>query len=185
MNDLSHRIRPATAADIPAIRAMQARSLRHLGAGCYDPAVIGRLLATIGTMDDAVVHEGNYLVAVSVDGAIVGSGGWSRIRPGYAAATDRRRAAPDRATIRSVFVDPAAARRGIASAIMARAEAAAADRGVVTLELSATLTGVPLYARLGYRPVGELAFELGDGARFPVVRMRKVLRRGRGPVSGS
>ena len=69
----TYDIRAARAADIPAIRAMQARAMRALGAGFYRPAVIAAFLERIGTMDDAVVHEGHFLVA-DAGGAIVGSG---------------------------------------------------------------------------------------------------------------
>jgi GNAT superfamily N-acetyltransferase len=175
MTDDGYRLRVATDADIPAIRAMQARSMRELGRAFYRPAAIAAMLEAVGTMDDAVVREGHYLVAVGAAGAVVGSGGWSRLPPGYASALGGEAAARDRATVRSVFVDPGAARRGIASAIMARTEAEAAACGVRELGLTATLSGVPLYARLGYRPLERLAVDLGRGRRFEIVKMHKRL----------
>ena len=123
----TYDIRAARPADIPAIRAMQGRSMRALGAGFYPEAVIAAFLERIGTMDDAVVHEGYFLVA-DAGGTIVGSGGWSRLTPGYARTAGAAALVHD-ATIRSVFVDQAAARRGIASAIMARAESRRRRRG--------------------------------------------------------
>jgi GNAT superfamily N-acetyltransferase len=168
----TYDIRAARAADIPAIRAMQGRSMRALGAGFYPEEVIAAFLERIGTMDDAVVHEGHFLVA-DAGGAIVGSGGWSRLTPGYARTAGAAAPVHD-ATIRSVFVDPAAARRGIASAIMARAEADAGAAGVRTIGLAATLSGLPLYLRLGYRAEAEIGIHLDQG-RFGGVIMEKAL----------
>jgi GNAT superfamily N-acetyltransferase len=175
MSERHFTIRQAGPSEIPAIRAMQGRSMRELGQRFYDADAIGAFLGEIGTMDDAVVGEGHYFVAADDRGAILGSGGWSRLRPSYARAAD---AAPDdAATIRSVFVDPRAARRGIGSAIMAKAEDDAARHGVDTLRLTATLSGVPLYARLGYRAVAPREIRLAGGARFACVAMEKRLGR--------
>ena len=69
----TYDIRAARSADIPAIRAMQGRSMRALGAGFYPEEVIAAFLERIGTMDDAGVHEGHFLVA-DAGSAIVGSG---------------------------------------------------------------------------------------------------------------
>jgi len=180
-NETSSRIaiRPARPADIPAIRAMQERSLRVLGGAFYTAGEIDAFLAGIGTMDDAVVYEGHYFVA-GADGAILGSGGWSRNAPGY----DRARssgvadqAVAGGATVRSVFVDPAATRRGIASAIMARLERNAIAHGIGMLGMMATLSGVAFYVRLGYRPQGEKTLALPGGLQFGCVTMSKPLVR--------
>ncbi|WP_159593602.1 GNAT family N-acetyltransferase [Chelativorans xinjiangense] len=46
---------------------------------------------------------------------------------------------------------PAAARRGIGSAIMLRVERDAAEHCVHALHLTVTLSGIALYEKLGYR----------------------------------
>jgi GNAT superfamily N-acetyltransferase len=174
MTEIDYRIRPARPADIAALRAMQARSMRALGRAFYEPTAIAAMLEQIGTMDDAAVAEGHFLLAED-RGGIVGSGGWSRLVPGYEAMVGGNALDLGDATIRSVFVDPAAARRGIGSAIMARAERDAARHGIRRLGLTATLSGVPLYRRLGYRPVAEVAVDLGGGRRFGGLKMEKLL----------
>jgi GNAT superfamily N-acetyltransferase len=171
-------IRHSCRADIPAIRAMQERSLRVLGGAFYAPGEIAAFLAEIGTMDDAVVSEGHYFVAANADGAILASGGWSRQAPGYdraaiGGAADRKEARA--ATIRSVFVDPAAARRGIARAMMARIEQDAAAHGIGVLRMMATLSGLPFYTRIGYRTEGEKTLTLPGGLRFECMTMSKTL----------
>jgi len=171
----SYTIRLARPADIPAIRSMQERSMWVLGGDFYTPNDIASFLTLFGTMEDAVVDEGHYFVAEDRRGAILGSGGWTRSRPRYANAVAGTRTPAQAPTVRSVFVDPAATRRGVASAIMARTEGDAIDHGADTLQLTATLSGVALYRRLGYQTEEITALELPDQSRFECVRMRKAL----------
>lgn len=173
-------IRRARRAEIPTIRAMQERSLLVLGSAFYAPDVIAGFLSEIGTMDEAVVDEGHYFVAATADTAILASGGWSRQTPGYDRATisgvtDWNRA--DAATVRSVFVDPVAARRGIATAIMEKIEQDAAAHGIGVLSMMATLSGLSFYARLGYQAESEKTVALSGGLRFECITMSKTLAR--------
>src|SRR5690606_36117522 len=116
----NYDIRHTSLDEIPAIRAMQERSMWVLGSDFYTPGAIANFLGRFGTMDDSVVEEGHFFVAVDGRGAILGSGGWTHSRPKYQATVGEPFA--EVATVRSVFVDPAATRRGIASAVMARTE---------------------------------------------------------------
>lgn len=166
-------IRRACARDLEAIQALHARSLRALGAAHYPAPLIELCLARVPTIEAALIDEGRYLVATGPAGRIVGSGGWSTLRPGYAAPDEPDD--PAAATIRGVFVDPDFARRGIASSLIACAEAAALAHGIERLRLKATLSGVPLYLRLGFRPTGRGAIDLGGGAGFAYVAMEKGL----------
>ncbi len=176
-------IRTAQAADIPAIRAMQEKSMRVLGGNHYTPDEIAAFVAQFGTMDFAVVREGHFLVATDQNGSLLGSGGWSRLAPGYqrgsGAASPRR----DIATVRGVFVDPGATRNGIGTTIMRHTEADAARHGVSMLKLTATLSGVALYEALGYRETARRAIDLRDGLRFGCVDMEKQLEKRVAPAS--
>lgn len=171
-------LRLAKPSDTPSIRAMQERSFAILGSAFYTPDIIAAFVATTGTMDNAVIDEGHYFVAVSDAGAIVASGGWSLRQPGYdrgrlVGVDDHPRSGA--ATVRSVFVDPALSRRGIASALMAYVESDASRHGIRTLRLMATLSGLAFYTRLGWRAVGEKAIALPAGLRFDCVSMSKVI----------
>lgn len=170
-----YTIRHASRADIPAIRAMQERSMWVLCGDFYSPAEIANFLTLYGTMDDALVDEGHYFVARDHRGAIVGSGGWSRSRPRYSGAAPASEAVSGKPTVRSVFVDPAAARRGIASMIMSRTERDALEHGVDTLYLTATLAGFALYEAFGYRTEETSELKFPDGSRFACVAMWKTL----------
>ncbi|MCT7378652.1 GNAT family N-acetyltransferase [Chelativorans salis] len=168
-------IRNARPADIAAIRAMQERSMWVLGGDFYEAGALASFLTEFGTMDDAIVDEGHFFVAENDRGAILGSGGWTRLRPGYANGLGTGGQTADRPTVRSVFVDPAATRRGVASAIMLRVERDAVEHGIQTLHLTATLSGVALYEHLGYRAEEAMAVCLSNQTRFACVRMAKRL----------
>lgn len=169
-------IRLAGPADRSELRAMQAQSFRELGASVYDPRVIEAFIGAIGTMDDSLLEQGTYYVAVA-GGRIVGSGGWSDRTPGYAAHTVSigDTAQPAKATVRSIFVHPEWARRGIASTVMSRIEEEIATAGFATASLMATLSGVPLYERLGYRSDAPVELGLPQGLTFTGVAMMKEL----------
>lgn len=138
-----------------------------LGGDFYEASEIASFLTEFGTMDDAIVDEGHFFVAESGRGAILGSGGWSRYRPSYANGLGVGGQIADRPTVRSVFVDPAAARCGVASAIMLRAERDAVEQRIQTLYLTATLSGVALYEHLGYRTEEATAVCLSNQTASP------------------
>ncbi|WP_165779554.1 GNAT family N-acetyltransferase [Mesorhizobium sanjuanii] len=146
-----------------------------LGGNFYTADQIADFLTLFGTMDDAVVFEGHYFVAEDRHGAILGSGGWTRSRPGYAQGLGACETLFDVQTVRSVFVDPAATRRGIASAIMNRTERDALQHGVDTLHLTATLSGVALYEALGYQMEEATELSFPNQTRFGCIRMEKSL----------
>jgi GNAT superfamily N-acetyltransferase len=163
--------RRAEPVDIAAIRVMQERSLRELGAACYTPQEISMFLKAFSTMDDAVVHEGHYFITVMPPGKVVASGGWSQLKPGYSRGHVED-ADPQTATIRSVFVDPDLSRNGLGSSIMRGVEGDARAHGVSRLTLAATLQSIPFYLSLGYRQMHAILVELGD-VSFTLMRMEK------------
>ncbi|MFL6707804.1 MAG: GNAT family N-acetyltransferase, partial [Massilia sp.] len=75
------------------------------------------------------------------------------------------------AKMRAFFVDPAMARRGIASRLMAYCADEAAEAGFAALELVSTLPGVPLYRKLGFAEVER--YDLPLTVPVPVVLMRR------------
>jgi GNAT superfamily N-acetyltransferase len=175
-------LRLARPADIPAIKAMQRRSLSVLGGRFYSDDEVAGFLAQYGTMDDAVVAEGHFLLAEDQAGKILGSGGWTRRRPGYARGLARSPEAEALPSVRSLFVDPAAARRGVASSIMARVERDAIDHGVRELALTATLSGVAFYLRLGYLALGSERLSLSNGSELACIRMTKRIEEDSSPA---
>ena len=169
------RIRFASSADLQELIEMQALSFRVLGAPYYGSEVVEAFIE-VGTMDRSLIDDGTYFIA-TFDGRIVGCGGWSRRAPSYAAFMSGTVAISGvrAATVRAIYVHPEFARRGIASAVMATIEAEIAAAGFATASLAATLSGIPLYRRLGYRGEEPIILRLPTGHKIITVGMTKSL----------
>lgn len=170
------RIRAAEPADTAALKALHSRSMRELGGNDYTAAQIESCLQHITTVDPGMIADRSYFIA-EIDGALVGSGGWTRRAPNFRTSGDGADTAADdtAALIRAVFVHPDWARRGIASRIMAFLEACAREAGSRQAALIATLTGVPLYQTLGYTIRERFDIDLPDGTAVASIRMDKPL----------
>lgn len=182
MNDAAEpRMRLARLEDVSDLELLIEASVRGLQAGDYAPDQIEGALRLVFGVDRRLIEDGTYFVIES-GAAIVACGGWSFRCTLFGAdaihSRDDAALTPgvDAAKIRAFFVAPSWARRGLGSRLLAACEAAAATAGFCDLELGATLTGVPLYARHGYRPVERLETPLADGRTLSVVRMAKTLR---------
>src|SRR5688572_9664435 len=154
----STTLRVATPADIVAIQALIASSVRALSAGIYSPAQIESAITHIFGVDSQLITDETYYVIVS-GARIVAAGGWSarqtlyggdQVKTGTDLTIDP---ATNPARIRAFFVHPDWARRGLARRIFAACEQAARARGFRRIELVATLPGVPLYRALGFMDV--------------------------------
>lgn len=177
-------LRLATPEDRPALEALLERSVRDLSQGYYSPGQIDASLKAIFGIDGTLIADGTYF-AVMVGDRYAACGGWSRRRTLFGGDQAAGRSpellnpAVDAAKIRAFFVDPSFARRGIARLMMQAAEQAALAEGFRSLELMATLPGVPLYKALGFVATGTHAEKLSDGNVIPFVPMRKAI----GPAS--
>ena len=129
-------------------------------------------------LDRQLIRDGTYFV-VERYGQIVGCGGWSKrktlfgghaIKTGTDIELDSKR---DSARIRAFFVHPAWARCGIGGAILQRCEKAIQLAGFRSVELVATLTGVPFYGACSYSQGERFEVPLANGLTLPVVRMVK------------
>lgn len=174
-------LRPATSDDLPAVRSLIADSARALSVGYYAPAVAESAIRYVFGVDTQLVIDGTYSVALDGDGRLLGCGGWSRwakLYGGDQADADppaRLDPARDAARIRAVFTHPAAARLGVASAIVRRAEREARAAGFGRATLVSTLPGEPFYLAREYRVMERQQPVLPDGARLDVVVMERAL----------
>lgn len=173
-------LRKATTADIPALRALIARSARGLSIGDYSPGQIeGALRGAFGVDSQLLADETYFLVEDS--GEIVGCGGWSFRSTlfGGDARADRDSSILDprsqAAKIRAFFVDPSRARQGIGSLLLDHCEKQARAHGYSEVELMATLPGSKLYAARGYVPAAPVHFDVGSGESIEFIPMRKRL----------
>jgi len=173
-------IRPARLDEADALTALIERSVRILQADDYSPEQLDGALGSVFGVDRQLIRDQSYFV-VEQGGEIVACGGWSRRRTlfGADAVSDRNDAeltpGVDPAKVRAFFVDPDHARKGIGGRLLEACEAAAKAHGFTDAELGATLTGVPLYTRYGYRAVEHYDAPLPNGLGLPIVRMVKTL----------
>lgn len=176
-------LRRATHDDLPALRTLIDASVRVLSRGYYSDAEIESGLRFVFGPDTALIADGTYWV-VDDAGVLAAAGGWSRRRTLYGG--DQAKSGPDPllepgtepARIRAFFVAPTHARRGFGRLLLEHCAKAAAREGFTSLELMATLPGVPLYAALGFVAVEDTAPMLPDGVALRMVRMH---RAGEGP----
>jgi N-acetylglutamate synthase-like GNAT family acetyltransferase len=173
-------LRPATPADIPAIRELIVLSARGLCVAEYTPPQVEAALGGAWGCDSELIRDGTYFVA-EADGVLVACGGWGKRRTLFGGDAQPGRVselldpAKDAARIRAFFVRPRWARRGLGRSLLARCESEAVAAGFRSAELMATLTGVPLYQACGYEPAEAVEFPLPGGERIRFVPMRKPL----------
>ena len=178
---MAFALRVAERRDIPALEALIPLSTRELQAPHYSPAQIDGALGTVFAVDRQLIADRTYFV-VEEGGVILGCGGWSKRKTLFGGDQGRHASEdtlldPGRepARIRAFFVHPQWARRGIGMLLLRECERAAAAHGFGTLELVATLAGVPLYAAGGFRAVEHFEIPLANGRQMPVVRMSKTV----------
>ena len=175
-------LRVAVKSDIPALQALIPLSVRGLQATYYSSAQMDGALGPLFGVDRQLIRDGTYFVAEN-NGTLVGGGGWSRRRSMYGSDQGRHAEDPpldparDPARVRAFFVHPAWARRGIGRSLMTACEDAIVAAGFRTVDIVATLPGVPLYATFGYAEVERFDLAMAGGLGLPVVRMTKRLWR--------
>jgi GNAT superfamily N-acetyltransferase len=173
---LTHRL--AESDDIPALEPLMAVAIAELQRRFLSPEQIAASRTIMG-LDRQLIADGTYFV-VEAEGRIAGCGGWSRRATLYGGDhSPGRDAAPldpavEAARVRAMYTHPAFTRRGVGRLILQLCETAAAAEGFHRLELMATLSGQPLYAAYGFRPIEQILDDRG-GAPVPLVRMGKAI----------
>ena len=172
------RIRPARPADVPALQELIAASVRGLSAGFYTEQQAESGLRYVFGVDSQLIADGSYYV-IEDDEGFVAAGGWSRRRTMYGGDQMKGQEDPlldpavESARIRAFFVAPRAARQGLGRRLYEHCAAAASAAGFTSLELVATMPGVPLYRALGFVAGEAYAVPLPDGVDLPVVHMSR------------
>lgn len=177
---MSWHLRQATDADAAEIQELIARSIRTLGAADYSSEQIEGALKGAFGLDSQLIADGTYFVVESA-GRLIGCGGWSYRRTLFGGDARSGRDAgtldpnADAAKIRAFFIDPAAARQGIGSALLERCEAEARRHGFRRAEMMATLPGRKLYEVRGYIAGERIQYPVAAGVSIEFVPMSKSL----------
>lgn len=161
-------VRPGRRQDVPAVDALLARSYPRLLKADYPPSVLVTAIPLIARAQPALVSCGTYFVAETLDGTILGAGGWTRQDPSGGAARGW-------GSIRHFATDPDHLRRGVGRALMQRCLLEARDAGMTGMLCLSTRTAVAFYESAGFVATGDIALELRPGVIFPAVRMERGL----------
>lgn len=172
-------LRLATAADMPALRALMSSSIAGIFPAFYDATQTQSSVEHIGRPDPVLIEDGTYFV-LEADGQIVACGGWSRRGKAYVGSApapgDDRLLDPstEAAHVRAMFVRPDWTRRGLGRQMMDACESAAREAGFTRLALVATLPGIGLYTASGFTPEHDVTdIVLADGVALPCLEMSK------------
>jgi len=169
-------LRVAVPADAPRIDALMKASLSAIFPTFYDGAQTASAVVHIAHVDPMLLDDGTYFVLESVD-ELVACGGWSRrdkLFSGEAAQEGLARLldpGTEAARVRAMFVRGDWTRRGLGTRILDACQAAARAEGFTRLSLMATLPGVLLYERWGFRRLRDVEITMPDGVRLACVEM--------------
>jgi GNAT superfamily N-acetyltransferase len=175
----SLKLRVATLADVDCLHTLIAVSVRGLMPQEYTPAQLEAALGNWLGLDTQLIKDETYFVVETSERELVGCGGWSKRKTPYGSDHRANREdelldpATEAAKIRAFFVHPEWSRRGIGKMLLDASEAAARDAGFHKLEMGATLTGIPLYARFGYVAEERVGLPLEGGGTLEIVKMTK------------
>jgi predicted N-acetyltransferase YhbS len=131
------KIRRATPDDAAAIHQIHTRAVLALCGEAYAPEQLATWAGySTVAMQQRRLQEHRAFVAEQ-DGVVIGFVRW----------------APATSELCSIYVDPDYARQGVASRLMAQAEADALSLGVAEFWLDASLTAVPFYQATGWQTI--------------------------------
>jgi GNAT superfamily N-acetyltransferase len=171
-------LRAATVAELADIDALMKASTRVLFPKFYDAAQTEASIQYIAAVDRQLVEDGTYFVLEAGD-ELVACGGWSRRDKLYTGSGDSDNDASllDPATqparVRAMFVRADWTRRGLGTRILQACETAAKAEGFKFLALMATMPGLPLYERYGFRVTDHTEIALPNGVSVAGAAMEK------------
>lgn len=149
-------IRQAEREDAARLRDIYEASIRSLARRHYTPSQI-QTWATSRSAEQfrwAIEHDELFLLAEQSAQAM-----------GYVSLLDDE--------VRSLYVDPSAARRGVGSALLRAATWVAQERGLKAVSLHAASNAVPFYEANGFRGSEPVRLLLHDGQHLETLKMQK------------
>ena len=173
-------LRLARLDEADAIDALMKLATRDIFPRVYTAEQTASAIRYVAAVDRQLIADGTYFV-IEAGGELVACGGWSRRAKLYTgsgdAAGDDRRLDPatEPAHIRAMYTRPDWTRRGLGRRILGACEAAARADGFTTMNLGATLPGLPLYEAFGFAATGEESVVMPDGVALECVWMTKPL----------
>lgn len=171
-------IRLATTNEIPALNKLIEESTRTLSKGEYTEDEIEGAIRYLFKVDAELIEDKTYYV-IENNGVIQACGGWSKRRTSHSSnrfnqqESKYRNPKTDPARIRTLFVHPDYARKGLGTILLNHCEQEALSQGFSNTEMMATLPGAKLYQARGYLPLERRAYSLPNGAALSCIYMTK------------
>lgn len=162
---MNPRIYGAGLENLDRIQALISKSARILQSQYYKKSEIETGLELVKGIEE-MIAAGSFFVAEH-EKIIIGCGGWTI-----------NVSTPSKAEIRSFFVHPDFARKGVATRILTVCENRCAQNGVRVLYLTATLSGELFYKKCGFSELERFKQCLSNGESFELVKMVKEIQWG-------
>ncbi len=159
-------IRRARASDIATLDALAQRAVAEIGRAFYSRRQIVRAVNRMASVDSRLIADGSLYVAELGD-TIVGCIGWTpggSLLPARAGLVEEDLTAePGSAVLRSLFVEPAHAGRGVARSLFRRCKSDAAKAGFRRMEALASAAAKGPCRRFGFARSRAVRLRFDDG----------------------
>jgi len=171
--------RLANSEDIPDIKGLMKQSITLLLGNYVNEEELEASFESMG-LDDQLILDKTYFL-INFEGVLVGCGGWSNRKTLFGGNHTPNRSNDfldpnhDAAKIRAMYTHPDWARKGIGTFILELAEKEACNAGFKRCELMATLSGIYLYKRRGYKVDEEIFYKSKKGNSVKMYKMTKFL----------
>ena len=171
--------RLANSEDIPSVKGLMEQSIAQLLGNYVNEEELEASFESMG-LDDQLILDKTYFL-IDFEGVLVGCGGWSNRKTLFGGNHTPNRSNDfldpnhDAAKIRAMYTHPDWARKGIGTFILELAEKEACNAGFKRCELMATLSGIYLYKRRGYKIDEEIFYKSKKGNSVKMYKMTKFL----------
>ena len=171
--------RLANSEDIPSVKGLMEQSIAELLGNYVNEEELEASFESMG-LDDQLILDKTYFL-IDFEGVLVGCGGWSNRKTLFGGNHTPNRSNDfldpnhDAAKIRAMYTHPDWARKGIGTFILELAEKEACNAGFKRCELMATLSGIYLYKRRGYKIDEEIFYKSKKGNSVKMYKMTKFL----------
>ncbi len=158
-------VRNASLEDSDSVTSLLRASYPTLMRGAYEDSLLNAVLPVMTVAQPVLLRSGTYYVAETVEGSLIGCGGWTKERPGSGEVVSGV------AHIRHFGVHHERTRQGVGRSLYVRCRDDARRAGVTQFECYSSLNGESFYAALGFERDRIIDVEIADGIAFPSVRM--------------
>ena len=165
--------------DIPEIEVLMETSISNLLGKLLNEKQLEAAKESMG-LDTQLLNDKTYFL-IKNDDELIGSGGYSYRKTLFGGNHTPNRSddllvpGKDAAKIRAMYTDPSWIRKGVGTYVLNLAENSIRELGFHKAELMATVSGIFLYEKRGYKVIEETEYESKLGNKVPMYKMEKVI----------